>query len=273
MGKFAEIITLFGIVLIHEIGHVFVARAFRWDVSQIELLPFGGVAKMNDWGTIDAWEEIMVAAAGPFVNFSMIAVAVLGKTAGLWEDEWAAFFIESNFWIAAFNLLPIWPLDGGRIMHALASFTLPYQRCLKATYWSGITLAGLFLLWATWRPYPHINAAVIALFLIISNGLSLRRLPYQMLRFLIGKHRCFQKDPSPLPVTFVPVTPSYTVLNALKKVRRGKYHFFCLLKAQRQRPDRREAIKIVSESSLMHACFRQNRPRLPVSEIEENRIQ
>jgi len=77
-GYFLEVVTLFGLILIHELGHVSVARHFGWRMTEIELLPFGGVAKTDEWGTVPAKEEMLVAIAGPGPSMALWSFLELG---------------------------------------------------------------------------------------------------------------------------------------------------------------------------------------------------
>ena len=110
---------MFASVLWHELAHVAAALALGYRVREIELLPFGGVARIDNIGEAGAINEIVVAAAGPLA--SLVMAAVLHFTAvqvpalafGL------EFYFEVNIMLALFNLLPGLPLDGGRILRAL----------------------------------------------------------------------------------------------------------------------------------------------------------
>ena len=73
-GYFLEAITLFGIVLIHELGHLTAAKGFGWRVQEVQLLPFGGVLIVDELGTTSTREELIVALAGPLQHVWMILV-------------------------------------------------------------------------------------------------------------------------------------------------------------------------------------------------------
>lgn len=108
-------LTVFGSVLLHELGHSLVARRRHVGIAAIELHFFGGVAKMVDLPRTPR-DEIAIAVAGPLTSF---ALALLGG--GVW---WLtglsalAWFAEVNLMLAVFNLLPALPMDGGRIFRA-----------------------------------------------------------------------------------------------------------------------------------------------------------
>lgn len=102
-GHFIEVTTLFVLVFIHELGHITVARSFGWRMTEIELLPFGGVARTDEWGTVPAREEIAVALAGPFHNVMMVLFGYLFCAWGWWSQAWMEYFIQGNALMAGFN--------------------------------------------------------------------------------------------------------------------------------------------------------------------------
>ena len=131
-GLFLEAVILFSAVFLHEFGHVAAARRAGIDVAEVELLPFGGVAKAGDLLGYDPLVEIAVALAGPLVNGALILGAV---TAGLvWEipPQAARAFFEANAVIGGFNLLPALPLDGGRVLRALLARRVGFRRATRA---------------------------------------------------------------------------------------------------------------------------------------------
>lgn len=115
----------FGSVLLHELGHAIVARRLGVRVSGIELSFFGGAAKMIDMPRT-ARHEIAIAAAGPAVSLGLAGLG-LGLGAAL-SSYTLAVFGTINLIIAAFNLIPALPMDGGRILRALLSYKLSFVR-------------------------------------------------------------------------------------------------------------------------------------------------
>ena len=129
-GKLAEALVLFSIVLWHETFHVIAARLYRLDVIDIELLPFGGVARLDALLQLNPQIEWVVAIVGPASNLLLILIGY-----GLWPFidvplEWFDFFVQANLGMALFNLLPALPLDGGRV---LRSFLVRRQGFKEAT--------------------------------------------------------------------------------------------------------------------------------------------
>lgn len=188
-GHFFEILVLFVLVIIHEMGHVTAAWSFRWRMSSMELLPFGGVAKTEEWGTVPSREEMVVALAGPLQHVFIIFLSLFLHEVQFWTKEWTEYFIEANLIIAAFNLLPIYPLDGGRIVQSLFSYCFPYLTCIRYTLWLSTIFSCALFGCSFMIPgnVIHLPLFCISLFLIVSNMVALRKIRYQYMRFLIGR--------------------------------------------------------------------------------------
>jgi len=107
-------------VALHELGHTLVAQRYNIRVQDIVLTPIGGVARMAG-GLEDPRHEIRVALAGPYVSLSLFAVGMILSEAGLrmswiWLGAFARVFAYMNLMLFLFNLLPSFPMDGGRVL-------------------------------------------------------------------------------------------------------------------------------------------------------------
>ncbi|WJQ83454.1 M50 family metallopeptidase [Brevibacillus brevis] len=220
-GHFLEVITLFVIVLIHELGHVAMARELGWTVKEVQLLPFGGVATMEDSYATDPLDEIVVALAGPFLNMVMMAASYLFWFMGIWTEEWARFFLVSNLTIALFNLLPIWPLDGGRILLAVLCWFMSYRQATMISMTGSTLFAGIMVGMSSFE--LKYNLAVIGIYLLTLNIQAFLRFPYQFFRFLVEK---YDRQLDGAAVQAIRVYPEETVLAVSHKLRRGCSHLF-----------------------------------------------
>lgn len=152
----ALIVILFVCVVLHELGHSLVAIAFGSEVTSVTLYPIGGVAGLRSVPRQPA-REILMAVAGPAVN-GVIVIALASLRGGLPDWAGAAVFpnsapelwdalIRANIILAGFNLLPAFPMDGGRILRALLAMRLPYVQATRTAAAIGQALAvGIILL-------------------------------------------------------------------------------------------------------------------------------
>jgi Zn-dependent protease len=109
-------LVAFGSVVLHELGHALMARRLGVRVASIDLHFFGGAARMAD-SSRSPGDEIKIAAAGPAVSFALAGLGYAAATVTGWSD--LVMFAGVNLVIGLFNLLPVFPSDGGRILRAL----------------------------------------------------------------------------------------------------------------------------------------------------------
>ena len=123
------VFAIFGCVLLHELGHAFAAQQFGIGTRDITLLPIGGVAALERMPRVPL-QELWIASAGPLVNV-IIAMIIFSIQAIIGPGSSAAyqFFTQlmiANVILVLFNLIPAFPMDGGRILRSLLAFQIPY---------------------------------------------------------------------------------------------------------------------------------------------------
>ncbi|MGW9606378.1 site-2 protease family protein, partial [Heyndrickxia sporothermodurans] len=113
-ARFHELLILFSILFIHEMGHSIMAHFFSWRIKKISILPFGGVAEMDEHGNRPLKEELLVILAGPIQHVWLAIVMFVLFKMHIISISFFQTFMDYNLMILLFNLLPIWPLDGGK---------------------------------------------------------------------------------------------------------------------------------------------------------------
>jgi Zn-dependent protease/CBS domain-containing protein len=134
------VVLLFLCVLLHEFGHIFTARVFGVPTPYVTLLPIGGVAQLERIPE-EPWEEFLIAIAGPLVNVAITILLVV--FAGAHLNPAAAGAVENtqismvdrlamvNLFLAMFNLIPAFPMDGGRVLRAALASRFGYVRATE----------------------------------------------------------------------------------------------------------------------------------------------
>ncbi|MCB1170909.1 MAG: site-2 protease family protein [Leptospiraceae bacterium] len=134
------VVLLFGSVLLHELGHALMARRFRVLTRDIVLLPIGGMARLRKMPE-EPRAEFMIALAGPLVN-ALIAIVLLLLLLALGQSpmqsgepeiaEGGYSLLRNLLWanaiLAGFNLIPAFPMDGGRVLRGLLGFRMSHER-------------------------------------------------------------------------------------------------------------------------------------------------
>jgi Zn-dependent protease/CBS domain-containing protein len=170
---FVAAVGLFASVLLHELGHSVVAMRYGYPIQSITLWLFGGVANLGEMPE-DWRQELAIAIAGPVVSVALGGAFFLGLFALPAEASAAVgalvfvvgYLAVTNVALAVFNLLPGFPMDGGRVLRALLARTRPYARATQIAAEVGkafailLGLGGLFVL-------NNIFLAGVALFIYI----------------------------------------------------------------------------------------------------------
>jgi Zn-dependent protease len=147
------IVLVFLCVTLHEFGHIAMARRFGIRTPQVVLTPIGGIANLERMPDKPR-EELLVAIAGPLVNvvIALLLMAVFGlplqglMTLDLGQASLAERLLLVNVMLVAFNLIPAFPMDGGRVLRALLAMKLGASRATALAARIGQGFAALFVL-------------------------------------------------------------------------------------------------------------------------------
>lgn len=189
-GMVGKVILVFSAVLWHEIAHAAVARILGLKVREIELLPFGGVARIDGLSEAGSKTEAVIAAAGPLASLLLAAIAAPGLASPQWGDM-TRFYVETNIALAVFNMLPALPLDGGRIVRAWATVFLSYHQAtmLVTAITKAITalMIVLVIFYFFMDGTLYLSVVFAAIFLYLAAQRELKTVRYRTMNLLARK--------------------------------------------------------------------------------------
>jgi Zn-dependent protease len=158
------VLALFGCIVLHELGHALMARQFGIETDNITLYPIGGVARLRRMPRAPG-AELLIALAGPAVNFAIIGAILALRHIGVVGAEYPAppdlmdNLLVMNLVLGFFNLIPAFPMDGGRVLRALLSGWLGRAQATSIAATIGRGLALVFGVYAL----SHLNLFQVAL--------------------------------------------------------------------------------------------------------------
>ncbi|MCX7781055.1 MAG: M50 family metallopeptidase [Negativicutes bacterium] len=189
-GLAGKVLLVFAAVLWHEVGHAITAALLGLKVREIELLPFGGVARIDGLYSAGNHKEAIIAAAGPLSSLVLAALASPGLQSSVWSEQ-TRFFIEVNVTLAVFNMLPALLLDGGRIVRAWLAAFVSYEQAtmLMSVTTKTITVLAIVYIGLQFAVNGtlHITLAVAAVFLYVAAQRELGVVRYRTMNVLARK--------------------------------------------------------------------------------------
>ncbi len=250
-GLLAQAVVVFVSVLLHELAHVVATRSLGLAVAELELLPFGGVARIDDLVEVDPAVEVQVALAGPVMSLLLVALCLLAQTSYSEYETWLELGIRTNVALAVFNLLPALPLDGGRVFRAFLTRRHGFR---EATRWAvrlGKGLAILFTLAGVvgyYYGYVNMTLIVAGFFVYAAAAKEQRTAMYVLIRYLARKQEELQKKRC-LPVEQLVAVAQTTVGEVVKHFLPQRYHMVWII-------DHKGAIAgMLTEMHLLNALF------------------
>jgi Zn-dependent protease len=258
------IAAFFGLILWHELGHAFAARRAGLSIAGILLWPLGGECQIIG-GMPSPKEEIKVSLAGPAFHF-MVVLAVtpllfLPRSLELLRVVFLQFWVVALI-ILVFNLLPMFPLDGGRVFRALLVYRFGAVKATRIAVRVGQVFAGLTAV--AGAMVGHLMLAVLAVFLIIAAENELRA--------VMHSGRVYQPEAANIYARELGIKPDWSE-EAVRGYGRGgeKQGFFARWRTKRQlkrlakETARREKMK-AEVDRILEKVSREGMPSLTAKE-------
>lgn len=257
-AHFRELLLFLLIILIHELGHSVAAAYFSWRINRISLLPFGGVAEMDEHGNRSLKEEAIVILAGPLQHVWLIGGSYLLFTMGLISAHTYDTFFVYNLMVLIFNLLPIWPLDGGKFVFLLCSLKFSFPKAFKWSLAISTVTVVFFSLFMLVTGAFNLNVWIVLSFLIFSLYHEWKQSRYVFIRFLLERY--YGKNNGIRKLKPIIVKDNELVIHVLEQFQRGYKHPIIIEKNGKEKG-------VLDENELLHAYFTEKRVTATVGSL------
>lgn len=252
-----ELLIILSIVCIHELGHYAMSQLFKWRVESIILWVFGGVMKTDEHGNRPILEEALVTIAGPFQHLLIYILLLFVSEYALLPLSIIELINYYNMTILIFNLLPIWPLDGGKLLFIVLSALLPYRKAYHSIIISSMIISIVMLILFLFI-YPFtLSAFFIMIFLFMENRTEWKQRYYVFIRFLLQRYEGKGPVKAILPLT---VSAKSSLMDIFSLFHRERKHPIYVTYPDQKR-------RQIDESDCLRSYFFDKEYQYPIGDI------
>ncbi|KHD35126.1 metalloprotease [Clostridium acetobutylicum] len=247
IGFRGEIFSVVILVIIHEFTHYLTARMFGFSGFDIEILPFGAVLRLKKIDYATQKEDIIISLSGPILNLILAVIFyVIFKNSG-GHIYYSLYF--TNLSLGLFNLIPAYPLDGGRIMKEVLSEKIPYRKANEVSIYISIVIGIIFCIFSIvglFFSVKSINMLVVAFFILFCSFKEKGRMVYIVMGDIIRKKIIFLRK-GYIENRMISVSAENNLLNALKVIDKNKYTVVTVLNKEMK------VIDLIYEEEMLEA--------------------
>ncbi len=230
-GDVVLLVNMFTAVLLHELSHAFAARMFGLRVQSLDIMPLGGVAVVEGLEFAGQGAECVIALVGPvFSFFCATACICFGAWMPFMQDGFR-MFAQCSMAIAVFNMLPSFPMDGGRALRAALSFAVNEKTaesiCIFLSFLiaAGMVAAGIYYL-AAGSLKPMVFG--VAAMLLLSAFAEMKKKPYAVIKTMAGRKGAMGRRGN-MKIRYIAAEGSETGGKIVAMFRPNRYHIVCVL--------------------------------------------
>lgn len=208
-GHFKNLFYFTIIIFIHELGHFITGKLLKFKVDRIEIYPYGGCSKMSYDINTSFFKELLVLIMGPLIQIIFTFIVYIFKF------DVPDYFYTYSFFILCFNLMPIYPLDGGRLLHLFLCVIISYYNSLKYIMYASYLLLIIIILHLS---FFYRNLVLFLILILLGKQLfkEMKQVYYYFEKFLLER---YLNDYSYLKIKFV---------KEIKQMHRYRYHQFII---------------------------------------------
>lgn len=183
-GYLREMFIIFIILIIHELGHFFLMKINSIEVKSITIYPYGGMIKSNMLINTNSMSVLFISLAGIISQILLWLIFLIVFKIGFINEYYYEIFYKYNLYIILFNLIPIYPLDGFKILNSILELIFSFKKSVIISLSISIMFLILFILYL----YIYkVSNYIIILFLLISFLNYIKELKYLFNKFYIER--------------------------------------------------------------------------------------
>ncbi len=260
MGQYESILIYMLVVSLHEFAHSYVARKLGYKLDKLLLMPYGVCLNYKTNAFLPK-DEILIAMSGPIVNFVLATMSI-----ALWwlfpiTYNYTRMFCLANVVMFTFNLLPCFPLDGGRILAAILTKKHDRKFAIKITLIFNLLICIVFILTFILGLFFNVintNLLIISLFLFIGILEPNKSTSYGYLSLFSNRKNFYKKNNQ---IKFLLVLGTEPIYKIMAKMSKFKFNIFYVLLNN-------NSMKIISEITINNLAVKYS-PTITLSEIFE----
>lgn len=229
LGFKGEIIIAFVLVFIHELMHYLTARILGFSGFDIEVLPIGAVLKLKDLDEASPRQDLIISLSGPLLNLLLAAIFYILFLS--FHRPYMHLICNSNLAIGIFNLIPAFPLDGGRVLRDILSIKTLYRVANEVSIKVSMVLGSIFMFIyfvSVAANKSNFNLGLISIFILITSIKEKERIVYLIMGYIIKKKYKFIKR-GYIENRSISIFCKKDLLSALGMIDKNKYNLFTVL--------------------------------------------
>ncbi|WP_182200462.1 M50 family metallopeptidase [Paraliobacillus salinarum] len=256
-GTIMEFIIIFSIVCIHESGHFVAAKFYKWKIRKVMLWMFGGVMETDEYANRPLHEEMVITLAGPFQHIGIFFLLQWIEQHALLSDSLLSLAYQYNWTICFFNLLPIFPLDGGKILLTILSFQYPFRKAHSMTIITSIMFCLFLVAFMLYEQTVAFSTLLLFAFILWENRLEWKQRFYVFIRFLLNRQQTKYAKQKKRPI----IVPTQTkLIDLFSQFHRGYHHEIYV----------QNSLRVRNEEQCLYTYFILKKYLATVEDVREN---
>lgn len=180
---FKEFLMVLLIIIVHEFGHLSAALYFGWNISKIVIYPFGGCCKFDENVNRPLKEELVILLCGPLIQIVLCFFVGFLCNNGFMTYRNYEIFKTYHYTLLFFNLMPIYPLDGGKLLNIFINYLMPFKKGNKLVVFVSVIIVLIMIF-----SYRNLNFIMMGILLLSELVLYFKRQDFLYNRMLFERY-------------------------------------------------------------------------------------